>query len=122
MSTKLDRLTELAKEEPKRQFFSIAHLITPEALYAAFGILCCHLRFDIPGRTRRVLLEEPAAGNLHGGVCEGGDPGGAMVDLNGHEAGNGGHSQGKPTAYRDSSTRREAMFRHNERGAFNEDK
>ena len=29
---------------------------------------------DIPGRTRRVLLEEPAAGNLHGGVCEGGDP------------------------------------------------
>jgi hypothetical protein len=34
-----------------------------------------------------------------------------MVDLNGHEAGNGGHSQGKPTAYRDSSTRREAIFR-----------
>jgi hypothetical protein len=33
-----------------------------------------------------------------------------MADLNGHEAGNGGHSQGKPTAYRDSSTRREAMF------------
>ena len=24
----------------------------------------------------------------------------AMVDLNGHEAGNGGHSQGRPTAYR----------------------
>jgi hypothetical protein len=23
-----------------------------------------------------------------------------MVDVNGHEAGNGGHSQGKPTAYR----------------------
>ncbi len=36
MSTKLGRLTELAKEESKRQFFSIAHLITPEALYAAF--------------------------------------------------------------------------------------
>ena len=34
-----------------------------------------------------------------------------MVDLNGHEAGNGGHSQGKPTAHRDSSTRREAMLR-----------
>ena len=33
-----------------------------------------------------------------------------MVDLNGHEAGNGGHSQGTPTAYRDSSTRRDAMF------------
>ena len=39
MSTKLDRLTERAKEEPKRQFFSIAHLITPEALYAAFRSL-----------------------------------------------------------------------------------
>jgi len=62
------------------------------------------------GRNWRVLLEEPAAGNLHGGVCEGGDPGGAMVDLNGHEAGNGGHSQGKPTAYRDSSTRRDGDF------------
>ncbi len=24
----------------------------------------------------------------------------AMVDLNGHEAGNGGHSQGRPTAHR----------------------
>ena len=39
MPTKLDRLTELAKEEPKRQFFSIAHLITPEAMYAAFRSL-----------------------------------------------------------------------------------
>ncbi len=54
MSTKLDRLTELAKEEPKRQFYSIAHLITPEALYAAF----------------RSLRKEASAGNLHGGVCE----------------------------------------------------
>jgi hypothetical protein len=33
-----------------------------------------------------------------------------MVDLNGHEAGNGGYSQGKPTAYRDSSTRRDGDF------------
>jgi RNA-directed DNA polymerase len=36
MSTKLDRLSELAKEDGERQFFSIAHLITPEALEAAF--------------------------------------------------------------------------------------
>jgi len=36
MSTQIDRLTELAKEDPKRQFYSIAHMITPEALYAAF--------------------------------------------------------------------------------------
>src|ERR1700686_5413698 len=33
-----------------------------------------------------------------------------MVNLNGHEAGNGGHSQGKPIAYRDSSTRRDGDF------------
>jgi hypothetical protein len=32
-----------------------------------------------------------------------------MVDLNGHEAGNGGHSQGKPIVYRDSSTRRDVV-------------
>ncbi len=35
-------------------------------------------------------LDEPAAGNLHGGVCEGGSRDGATVDLNAHEAGNGG--------------------------------
>jgi hypothetical protein len=59
----------------------------------------------MPGRGRGVASEEPAAGNLHGGVREGGEPRQAMVDLNGHEAGNGGHSQRKPTAYRVSSTR-----------------
>ena len=32
-----------------------------------------------------------------------------MVDLNGHEAGNGGHSQRTPTADRDSSTRKEKV-------------
>jgi hypothetical protein len=36
-------------------------------------IRCCRLGFAMTGRNRRVLLEEPAAGNLHGGVCEGGD-------------------------------------------------
>jgi group II intron reverse transcriptase/maturase len=36
MSTQIDRISELAKEDAKRQFYSIAHLITPEALYAAF--------------------------------------------------------------------------------------
>jgi hypothetical protein len=29
-----------------------------------------------------------------------------MVDLNGHEAGNGGYSHRKPTPHRDSSTRK----------------
>jgi group II intron reverse transcriptase/maturase len=32
----LSRLTALAKEDPERKFFSIAHLLTPEALYEAF--------------------------------------------------------------------------------------
>ncbi len=36
MSTETDRLSELAKEDPKRKFFSIAHFITPKRLYAAF--------------------------------------------------------------------------------------
>lgn len=54
MSTKLDRLTELAKEEPKRQFFSIAHLITSEALYAAFG----RLRKDASAGVDGVTHEE----------------------------------------------------------------
>src|SRR5262245_46806895 len=30
------RLAELAKEDPERKFFSIAHLLTPQALYQAF--------------------------------------------------------------------------------------
>ena len=37
---------------------------------------------------------------------------GAMVDLNGHEAGNGGQSQVKPTALRRPSTRRDAWLQH----------
>jgi hypothetical protein len=32
-----------------------------------------------------------------------------MMDLNGHEAGNGGYSQGKSTVHRVSSTRRSAV-------------
>ena len=36
MTTEIDRISELAKEDPKRKFFSIAHLLTPKRLYAAF--------------------------------------------------------------------------------------
>src|SRR6266404_6466525 len=36
MCTDIDRIAELAKEDPKRQFFSIAHLITVAKLYEAF--------------------------------------------------------------------------------------
>src|SRR6202051_2664830 len=39
MCTDIDRIAELAKEDPKRQFYSIAHLITGEKLYEAFRSL-----------------------------------------------------------------------------------
>jgi len=35
MSTDINRIAELAREDPKRQFNSIAHLITGEKLYEA---------------------------------------------------------------------------------------
>jgi len=46
--------------------------------------------FDFLGFTHFQMLLDPLRGNLHGGVCEGGEVSGAMVDLNAHEAGNGG--------------------------------
>ena len=39
MFTDIDRISELAKEDPKRQFTSIAHLITVERLEGAFRSL-----------------------------------------------------------------------------------
>jgi group II intron reverse transcriptase/maturase len=39
MYTDIDRIAELAKEDPKRKFFSIAHLITVEKLCGAFRSL-----------------------------------------------------------------------------------
>jgi hypothetical protein len=36
MFTDINRIAELAKEDPKRQFSSIAHLITVAKLYEAF--------------------------------------------------------------------------------------
>src|SRR5882762_7470146 len=58
MSTKLDRITELAKEEPKRQFFSIAHLITPEALYAAFRSLRKEASAGVDGVTHEEYQQD----------------------------------------------------------------
>src|SRR6201982_3978989 len=39
MSTDINRIAELAKEDPRRTFFSIAHLITVEVCQEAFGNL-----------------------------------------------------------------------------------
>src|ERR1700736_1324348 len=63
MSTKLDRLAELAKEDGKRQFFSIAHLITPEALYAAFRGLRKDASAGVDGVTYKEY-EKDAGGNI----------------------------------------------------------
>jgi len=42
------------------------------------------------------VLEEPSAVVPHARICEGGGPDYIMENLNGHEAGNGGYSQGEP--------------------------
>ena len=51
MSTEINRLSELAKEDPKRQFYSIAHLITVEKLYEAFRSLRKNASAGIDGVT-----------------------------------------------------------------------
>jgi RNA-directed DNA polymerase len=51
MSTKINRIAELAKEDPKRQFYSIAHLITAEKLHEAFRGLRKDARAGVDGVT-----------------------------------------------------------------------
>jgi RNA-directed DNA polymerase len=50
----LSRLTELAKEDPGRKFFSIAHFLTPETLYEAF----LSLRKDASAGVDRVTYQD----------------------------------------------------------------
>src|ERR1700733_10700336 len=51
MCTDIDRISELAKEDPKRQFYSIAHLMTVEKLYEAFRSLRKNASAGIDGVT-----------------------------------------------------------------------
>src|SRR5437667_7612111 len=51
MSTDINRIAELAKEDPKRQFYSIAHLITGEKLHEAFLSLRKNASAGIDGVT-----------------------------------------------------------------------
>jgi group II intron reverse transcriptase/maturase len=51
MCTDIDRIAELAKEDPKRQFYSIAHLITVEKLNEAFRSLRKNASAGIDGVT-----------------------------------------------------------------------
>jgi len=63
MCTDIDRLSQLAKEDPKRQFFSIAHFITPEKMYAAFRNLRKQASAGIDGVTYEEY-EKDAARNI----------------------------------------------------------
>ena len=73
MCTDIDRIAELAKEDPKRQFYSIAHLITVEKLYEAFRSLRKNASAGIDGVTY-VEYEANAEENirqLHGRLVAG---------------------------------------------------
>ena len=60
----LSRLTELAKEDSERKFFSIAHHLTPETLYEAFTSLRKHASAGVDGVTYRVY-EKQAVESIH---------------------------------------------------------
>jgi hypothetical protein len=55
MFTDINRIAELAKEDPKRQFYSIAHLITVGALHEAFRSLRKDARAGIDGVTYEIM-------------------------------------------------------------------
>jgi RNA-directed DNA polymerase len=63
MSTKIDRISELAREDSKRQFYSIAYMITPEALNAAFRGLRKKASAGVDGVTYETY-ERDAARNI----------------------------------------------------------
>jgi RNA-directed DNA polymerase len=63
MSTDIDRLVELAKEDPERKFFSIAHFITPEKMLAAFRNLRKEASAGVDGVTYEEY-EKDAEGNI----------------------------------------------------------
>jgi group II intron reverse transcriptase/maturase len=63
MSTKIDRISGLAREDSKRQFYSIAHMITPEALNAAFRGLRKKASAGVDGVTYETY-ERDAARNI----------------------------------------------------------
>lgn len=54
----MSRLTELAKEDPARRFYSIAHFLTPQALYEAFKGLRRNASAGVDGVTFRGYQKE----------------------------------------------------------------
>src|SRR5215472_18173901 len=73
MCTDIDRISELAKENPKRQFTSIAHLITVEKLQEAFRCLRKDASAGIDGVTyvQYETSEEENIRQLHQRLKEG---------------------------------------------------
>jgi group II intron reverse transcriptase/maturase len=63
MSTNIDRIIELAKEDPKRKFFSIAHFITPEKMWEVFRNLRKKASAGVDGVTYGEY-EKDAEGNI----------------------------------------------------------
>ena len=57
----LSRLTELAKEDSGRKFFSIAHYLTPETLYEAFTSLRKDASAGVDGVTYREYEKQAVA-------------------------------------------------------------
>jgi RNA-directed DNA polymerase len=62
-STKVARIAELAKEDKERQFYSIAHLLTSEALYHALDSLRKDASAGVDGVTHAEYAKE-AEGNI----------------------------------------------------------
>ena len=56
--TPLSRLTELAKEDPARRFYSVAHFLTPRALYEAFKGLRKNASAGVDGLTFQEYQKE----------------------------------------------------------------
>src|SRR5437773_11131670 len=73
MYTDIDRIAELAKEDPNRQFFSIAHLITVEQMYEAFRSLRKDASAGIDGVTYQQyeINAEEKSRQLHQRLKEG---------------------------------------------------
>ena len=68
MSTDSHQIAMLAKDDPRRQFISIAHLLTVEALQGAFRSLRKNASAGVDGVTYREYAEDAGARilNLHG--------------------------------------------------------
>ncbi len=64
MCTDIDRISTLAKEDPQRQFFSIAHLLTVEELLVAFMGLRREASAGVDGVTYEKYKKDDL-GNIH---------------------------------------------------------